>query len=305
MRAHGALVVATVVMAGGGVDPAHADSKPVTVAQDGTVTLELSETEPPGRTFCIAVRDANSQRGDERCSGWQHEGVATDPTASPDGVAYVGVAVPGSVASVEARVSGRLVGTAVTVAGAQYIVRYAGAARFALVRLAPKTPVPGLRVHALDAAGTLVAVLDAGGPRLVRGRRLLSGPRGRFTWSLREEVLSSLTPIVFDLAREDVTRCVVADVGRGIGVPIDPTGDCTTGSPLDELMMTTVRRQVSAQDRCAPDFRLMRGVVPAAVQRVSVLLADGRSRTAPTVLLGDGERRAWRLRSRAPMPCAA
>ncbi len=63
------------------------------------------------------------------------------------------------------RRAGSLIASVPTEAGAAYRGAGAGALRFALVRLPDATPLDGLRVHALDAAGALVAVLADGTPR--------------------------------------------------------------------------------------------------------------------------------------------
>ena len=301
MRPHGWLLVALVLGSTAGL-PAHAadEPKPVIVARDGTVALIASDREHDGgKQLCLEVRDPEWTFDSGGC-GDLLPGVVAPATPQVDGVAYVGVAVAPATTSVEVRRLGEVVGTAGTVAGEAYRGALAGSLRFALVRVARDTRLTGLRVHARDAAGTLLAVLDAGGGRPIERRRLLAGQVGRVRWSMHEQRSSVLDATVYDIARETVERCVsysIATTGPGgeeaQGFP--GTSDCARGTPRDDLFFETDFVQARVQDRCEPDFRLMHGTVPASTRRVTVLLGDGRRRSAPTAVLRDAARRAWAL----------
>ncbi len=160
---------------------------------------------------------------------------------------------------------------------------------FALVRLARGTPVDGLRVHARDGAGALLAVYAGPLAEVVTGRRrVLTGRRGRVSWVVSERRSSMLEPSVLDPARETVSRCVVVAV-RSPGM-YDGAIDCTSGAPRHRVLRDAVALQAGQEDRCRPDFRLLHGVVEGSVRRVTVLLGDGRRRTVGTVELQRGER---------------
>jgi hypothetical protein len=297
MRARGRLLAVTLVLCVAAGIPAHAaeEPEPAVVARDGTVELMASDVDGQ---LCLALRDTGSELASNGCDD-PLPGVATPAARRSDGTAYVGAAVPAAAVSADVRRIGRVVGRATTVAGEAYTGTAAGSVRFALLRLDPKVRESGLRVHATDAAGVLAAVVDSGGTRLIERRRLLSGTTGRVRWSLHEERESALASTVADLAREEVSRCVRIGVrvrerdgslGGGSG-----TAACTTGAPLDELVLDSDLLQALEEDRCAPDFRLMHGVVGRSVRRVTVLLGDGRRRVAATAALRDGRRRAWAL----------
>ena len=161
--------------------------------------------------------------------------------------------------------------------------------RFALVRLAPGTPADGLRAHARDGAGALLAAYAATDSELVFGRRrLLTGRRGPVSWVVSERRSSKLEPSVLDPAHETVSRCVVVAV-RSPGM-YDGATDCTSGAPRFRVRRDTAAVEAAREDRCGPDFRLLHGVVDATVQRVTVLLGDGRRRTARSVALREAER---------------
>ena len=297
MRAPGRLIVLALSLCVGTGAPAQAaeEPEPAVVARDGAVELVASDVDGQ---LCLALRDAGSELASSAC-GDAVPGVATPAGRRFDGAAYIGAALPASAVAADVRRIGRVVGRATTVAGEAYTGMAAGSVRFALLRLDPKVRESGLRVHATDAAGVLAAVVDSGGARLIERRRLLSGTAGRVRWSLHEERESSLASTVVDLAREEVSRCVSIGVrvrerdgslGGGSGEDV-----CTTGALLDELILDSDILQAREVDRCAPDFRLMHGVVPRSVRRVTVLLGDGRRRVAATAALRDGRRRAWAL----------
>jgi hypothetical protein len=297
MRARGWLVVVALALCAGGLTPAHAAAprQPTgtVVATDGTVELVATDS---ADQLCLEIRDSSSDMRGQGC-GEPEAGAATSATSPEHGVQFVGVAVPAAAASVEVRRLGKLVGGGITVAGEAYKGAAAGSVRFALARLAPKTPYDALRVHAKDAAGTLIAVVDVSGSIVLDRRRLLSGRAGLVRWSLVEQRTSSLAPTAIDPAHETLSRCVGVDIsvrsasgGSGGG-----TTTCTSGTPVDEIILDFDLFKARPQERCSPDFRLLHGLVAASVERVSVLMGDGRRRTPATVKLEDGTRRAWGL----------
>ena len=297
MRARGwplALGLALCVMGAVPIDGAD-EPPPAVVARDGGVELDAADRE---EHLCLAVRDPQAARFETSGCGDGRDGVATPPTSPAGGPAYVGVAAPAAATSVEVRRLGKVVGRAATVPGDAYNGAAAGAVRFALVRVAEGTRPSGLRVHAKDAAGALVAVLDSGGERIAERRRLLSGRAGRVRWSLHEQRTSALDPAAFDLAREGISRCVTREI-RATADRADEFGSgsvaCTRGLPTEELILDSDFTQAREADRCTPGFRLMHGIVGASVRRVTVVLGDGRRSRAPTAALRGGTRRAWAL----------
>ncbi len=271
--------------------PAHAADAPapVVVASDGRVELVVSDDDGE---LCLGVRPGVlSVTACEKAS----TGIVVTGENGP--VVHVGAAVPSSAASVEVRRTGRLVGTAATVPGEAYKGAAAGKVRFALARLAPGTPDDGLRVHAKDGAGRLVAVLTSlDGDLLLERRRLLRGRSGPVTWTLDDERTASLEPSVIDLAREDVRRCIELTLSSQ-GPLVGPSGQaiCAGSGPRDSLGFEVDSARASLLDRCSPDVRLVYGVVPASVRRVTVVLGDGRRRSAQTTALNGGLWRAYAL----------
>ncbi len=271
-----------------------ASDRGVVVATDGTVQLVATDD---ASQLCLELRDSSSDMRSQGC-GKPEAGAATSATSPAYRTQLVGVAVPAAAASVEVRRLGKLVGGGVTVAGEAYKGAAAGSVRFAIARLARDTPYDALRAHAKDAAGTLIAVVDVSGERILDRRRRLSGRAGQVTWSLVEHRQSALAPTAIDPAHETISRCVGVDVSvrrNGGGNSGGGTTMCTSGRPVEDLVLDLDLYKARAQDRCSPDFRLVHGLVAASVTRVTVLMGDGRRRTAPTARLRDGQRRVWGL----------
>ena len=192
--------------------------------------------------------------------------------------------MPAAATSIDVRRAGVLLASARTEAGAAYRGAGAGSLRFALVRLPDAAPTDSLRVHGLDAQGAPVAVLaDRDAALVTARRRLLSGRSAGVPWSLTTSQQSTLSPSVLDLGRETVSRCVrtnaqFADVSFS-------TESCASGSPQPALEVFEYEES-EVEERC-PGFRLLHGVV-AGPARVSVVLGNGRRRTARIVGVGDG-----------------
>jgi len=253
------------------------------VARDGSVVLTATDGE--GR-LCVGFADTRSVF--EACGG-KGGGVAVLGPANGSGdrirAQYVGAAVAAAARSVEVRHAGALLVSGPTVAGEAYRGKRAGGVRFALVRLPPGAPLHGLRVRALDAAGTAVEVLAPEESPLVTDRRvLLSGRSGRTRWAVRGERSSALASSVVDLDHEDVTRCARVTIGgeRGSESP----GSCTGDAPRDAFddFLAGGSGGADTTDRCRSRFRLVHGVADENVTGVSALLGDGRrvaARTAP------------------------
>ena len=195
--------------------PAHAADapKPVVIARDGGVELAAGDD---GGQLCLSVRSSGEEFPFTLCEDAASGIVVTGESPGP--VLHLGAAVPASAASVEIRRAGRSLGTAPTVAGEAYKGSSAGKVRFALVRLPSGTEADGLRVHAKDAAGALVAVSTSlDGDLLLERHRLLRGRSGGVSWALTDERTSSLEPSVIDLAREKLTRCVELTLSSASG----------------------------------------------------------------------------------------
>jgi len=277
----GLLAACLALLAGPGT-PAHAarEADPVEVAGSGADRLLAGDDD--GRV-CLSI-----PRLVKSCADTDG-GVVTVSELRPP---LVGVAVPAAAARIEVRRAGVLLASAPTVAGEAYRGVHAGALRFALVRLAVKPGIDGLRVRALDAAGGLVAVLaqDDLNSALVTGRLpLLSGRSAGARWSLVTQQESELSSSVLDLSHESISRCVVTRFRRADFT--GSTSSCAGGVSQDPLEL--VEDEFDVEVDC-PGFRLLHGVVAGSVARVSVMLADGRSRTVRTVPVGDG-RRAYAL----------
>lgn len=256
-----------------------APAKAPVVARDGAVTL--TATDEKGR-LCVSSADGGSFS--ESCAP-TGAGVATFGSDGSQGQ-YVGAAVTAAATSVEVRRAGVLLASGATVAGEEYRGKRAGSVRFALVRLPPRAKLDGLRVRALDAAGTAVEVLAPGESALITDRRvLLSGRSGRTRWAVRGERSSELASSVANLDHEAVSRCVrvTAAGGRGSG----SSSSCAGDAPLDaafEDLFSGGAEGAGTTDRCRPRFRLVHGVADANVTGVSALLGNGRriaARTAP------------------------
>jgi len=292
MRSRAAFVVACVLVGAGVAESARAARAPapVEVARVGKVLL-LAGDEDKQLCIAIAAADDDPDDLDTSCAG-ADQGVATVGDAYVADGRYVAAVVPAAAASIEVRRAGALVAAGPTLAGAAYKGVRAGSVRFALVALPRSARADGLRVRALDAAGSLVAVVapedDA---KLVMGRtRLLSGrASGGVRWSIAAELESNLTPSLLDVAHETLSRCVVTTVnGSGRGRV------CESGLPSQSVSLLDIARATGSETCGNPRFRLLHGVVDASVMAVRVLLGDGRSRSARTVPVGDG-RRAYAL----------
>ena len=287
------LAIGLVLCTGPTASARAASDRGVVVATEGTVQLVATDD---ASQLCLELRDSSSDMQSQGC-GKPEAGAATSATSPEYGTQFVGVAVPAAAASVEVRRLGKLVGGGVTVAGEAYTGAAAGSVRFAIARLARGTPYDALRAHAKDAAGALIAVVDVSGERILDRRRRLSGRAGQVTWSLVEHRQSALAPTAIDPAHETISHCVGVDVRvrRDGGNSGGGTTMCTSGRPVEELVLDLDVYKARAQDRCSPDFRLLHGLVAASVKRVTVLMGDGRRRTAPTARLRDGRRRVWGL----------
>lgn len=284
-------LVALLLLSAAVAMPAHAaaDTKPVAVASDGGVELLVSDDDdllclgikPPSRTPFTVCQEAKNFVG----------------TAESGSTTYLVAAVARSAASVEVRRAGRPVGSALTVAGEAYTGREAGKMRFVLVRLAPQTPDDGLRVHTSDGAGKLVEVLTSNTDELVLDRRrLFRGRSGRVAWTMVAQRSSVLEPSVVDLARETISRCVEVKLRAATSASLDfGQAICTDEGPRGSFAVTTDVVQVQVLERCDADFRLVYGMVANDVRRVTVVLGDGRRRSAPIVSLRDIPRRAYAI----------
>jgi len=222
----GLLLACLALLAGPGT-PAHAarEADPVEVAGSGADRL-LAEDDD-GRVCLSIPRLVTASCADT------DGGVVTVSELRPP---LVGVAVPAAAARIEVRRAGVLLVSAPTVAGEAYRGVRAGALRFALVRLAVKPGIDGLRVRALDAEGGLVAVLaqDNVNSALVTGRLpLLSGRSAGARWSLVTQQESELSSSVLDLSHESISRCVVTSFRRANFT--GSTSSCAGGVSQDPL----------------------------------------------------------------------
>ena len=282
------VIVVLVLCAAGAVPVIGAvETEPAVVAADGDVTVTANDSDDGD--LCVGIR-AGGDLDEAYCARDQEQvGLVVVGRRQLGGRRAVAVVVPAAAVSVELRRAGLVVGNGAVVAGEAYTGKAAGRLRFALVRLAPGTPADGLRAHARDGAGTLLAAYAPRDAELVTDRhRLLTGRRGPVSWVVAEQRRSKLEPSVLDPAHETVSRCVVVAV-RSPGM-YDGATDCTSGAPRFRVRRDTAAVEAAHEDRCGPDFRLLHGVVDATVQRVTVLFGDGRRRTARTVALAGGER---------------
>ena len=203
--------------------------------------------------------------------------------------------MPGAL-RVEVRRAGALLGAAATTDGAAYTGRSSGKVRFALVGIPASTRPEGLRVYGYDAAGALIAAVDGGfGSDLVLDRRsVLKVRNGRASWSIVSTRRSRLTPALFDLAHETVSRCVALELGEigagGKRASING-GGCVSDEPRNRLsLLPDSPAEFELANECGPEARLIHGVVDASVQRVTALLGDGTRRRARMAQLpGRGE----------------
>ena len=260
-----------------------APAKAPVVARDGAVTLTAKDEK--GR-LCVSFAHGGSFP--ESCGENGAGAVTLEPAfGSGDGsrTQYVGAAVTAAATSVEVRRAGALLASSPTVAGEKYRGKRAGSVRFALVHLPPRSKLDGLRVRAVDAAGTAVEVLAPGESALITDRRvLLTGRSGGTRWAVRGERSSELASSVANLDHEAVSRCVRVTAAGGRGS--ESSGSCAGDAPLDafEDLFSGGAGGAGTTDRCRPRFRLVHGVADANVTGVSALLGNGRriaARTAP------------------------
>ena len=161
-------------------EAARASAGPVEVARaDNAVLLAGDEV----KRLCIGLNVH-----DTACAE-PYEGAVTTGGLTTGDRAYVGAAVPAAAARVEVRRAGVLLASAPTVAGEAYKGVRAGSVRFALVRLPKGTRMDGLRVRAVDAAGSLISVTapDDEAELLLGRTRLLKGHARDVTWSVTAE----------------------------------------------------------------------------------------------------------------------
>lgn len=256
-----------------------AETRPVVVARDGSLLLAAREDEDGELCLAFDVRGD----GDDEC-GDPATGVALVASGGSAGTA-LGAAVPASATRIEVRRGGRLLAAGATEAGAVYRGVGAGEVRFAVVHLPDEAPEDGLRVRALDGAGTLVAVVTSAdrGALTTRRATLLSGRSGATTWALRTSTVTRATPSIVDPARESVQECLSVEV-RGLG-GVDP--DCRPPSDEDVLLGSILGSRPGApalEDLCKERFRLLHGAAPVGTRAVRAELGDGRlvpARLAP------------------------
>ena len=260
------------------------------VVADGGVTLTAYDDDDD--TLCLGLDEFG---GGTTCSG-PEAGLVIVAEAANGRSHYVGAAVDAAAARVELRRAGKLLGGGPTIGGAAYAGRFAGTLRFALIRIPASPELDGLRIHAFDAAGTLIAVASASRDeeRVFDRRRVLSGRSGNVRWLLSSHRSSRLTPAVFDLAHETVSRCVDLRITRGRGS--GGSSSCVSAVPRDSLaFFEGSPSEASSADECRPDFRLVNGVVASSVRRVTVLLGDGSRRAARTAPLSGRPQIAYAL----------
>jgi hypothetical protein len=253
-------------------------AQPVEVARAGKATLRASEE---GKQLCISLDSL------ERACAEAYGGAVTTGGLGATDPPYVGAVVPAAAARIEVRRAGVLLAAGPTVAGEAYKGVRAGSVRFALVRLPKAARTDGLRVRALDAAGSLISVMalsDDAGELLLGRTRLLKGRSRDVTWSVTAERRSTLTPSLLDVAHETLSDCVVVTLNG-----LDHGRACESGLPNDSLAGIDLARAADA-GTCSPPFRLLHGVVDGSVMAVTVVLGDGRQRTVRTVPVGDGRR---------------
>jgi hypothetical protein len=259
---------------------------PVVVARDGAATLTVEDVEGG---LCL------STAGNTTC-GDSADGVVVVGSDSQRG--YVGVAIMSAALRVEVRRAGALLGAAPTTDGAAYAGRSSGKVRFALVGVPASTRPRGLRVYGYDAAGALIAAV-AGSELVFDRRRVLKGRSGRARWSILSHRESRLTPALFDLAHETVSRCVEVELTKsGVGGKRVSTdgGGCVSDPPRDNLsLLPGFGGELELADECNPAVRLLHGVVDASVQRVTALRGDGTRRRARIAQLPGGDERVYAL----------
>jgi hypothetical protein len=293
MRTRRWTIGAVLVMCAAGILPAPAgaattSTSPVVVATDGPVKLQANDED--GR-LCLSI-DSGNGSGTE-CDDSENGTVIVAGTDR--GTRLVGAAVPAAATTIEVRRAGQLLSAGATVASAAYTGKRADTLRFALVRLPAGAPEDGLRVRAIAANGALVAVLSYSGARdlVLDRRRLLSGKSGATSWSISSRQASTLEPSLLDLGHETLSRCV--EVSIYSSRERSSSEACVGEVPHDESLLGVGGLKVSAEDRCAPDFRLLHGVVGAATRHVVVLLGDGTRRTARVSPIGDGKNVAYAI----------
>jgi hypothetical protein len=252
-------------------------AEPVRVASAGKAALFAGDEH---KQLCISLDVL-----DTACAE-PDEGVVTPGGLGASDPPYLGAAVPAAAVRIEVRRAGVLLAGGPTVAGEAYRGVRAGAVRFALVRLPKAARTDGLRVRALDGAGSLISVIasDDEGELLLGRTRLLKGRSRSVTWSVTAEQLSTLTPSLLDVAHETQSRCVVVTLDG-----TERSRACESGLPNESLAGIDLAR-AAGTDTCNPPFRLLHGVVEGSVRAVDVVLGDGRRRTAHTVPVGDGRR---------------
>jgi hypothetical protein len=279
MRSWAACVVVAIVVCSAILAQAARAAEPVEVARAGKAALLAGDEH---KQLCISI---SFDIVDAECAE-AYEGVVTTDDLDAIHRPYLGAAVPAAAARIEVRRAGVLLAGGPTVAGEAYKGVRARSVRFALVRLPKAARTDGLRVRALDAAGSLISVTapDDEGELLLGRTRLLKGRSRGVTWSVTAKQLSTLTPSLLDVAHETLSRCVVVTLNG-----VDRGRACESGLPNESLAGIDLARAAGAET-CAPPLRLLHGVVDGSVTTVDVVLGDGRRRTAHTVPVGDGRR---------------
>ncbi len=284
------LVGALLALLTAGAAPAYADrpARPAVVT-DGPAKLLAFDSDDDDESVCVGIDvDGGSS---ETCD--TAEVGAAIAGATVRGTTFVGAAVPAAATTVEVRRAGQLLSAGATVAGEAYTGKRAGMLRFALVRLPAGARRDGLRVRALAANGALLAVLSVSSDReLVSDRRsVLSGRSGAVRWSIASQWSSVLESSLLDLGHETLSRCVVVKIRAGRD---SSTSESCVGALPREQSLFDGGGQASANDRCAPDFRLLFGVA-AAPLRATAVLGDGTTRVARVKPIGDGRNVVYAL----------
>lgn len=267
-------------------------SQPPVVASVETTTLTAEDGDG---ALCLSIADSASA-----CSDPAH-GIVVVGNDLDSQKTYVGVAITTAAAQVEVRRAGALLAAAATVDGSAYTGRSAGTLRFALVEVPKSTRMAGLRVYGYDAGGALAAAVAGGfdNALVFDRRRVMAGRAGRARWSIVSNRSSVLTPALFDLAHETVSRCVeteIAGTGGG-GASFGATGDnCVSDAPRDRLsLLPGFGAELQVDDECNPGLRLVHGVVDASVAQVTALLGDGTRRRARIAQLPGRAERVYAL----------
>jgi hypothetical protein len=279
MRARASVAGVLLALLAGSGTAAAATPPLVVVASDGATQMLAGDELG---NLCVGVR---TQRDTSRSCERDALGVV-DLGGAEAGVRYVAAGVAASAAIVEVRRAGQLLVSGPTVAGEAYKGKRAGKVRFALLRLPDNAREDGLRVRVLDAAGSLVAVLATNAVKelVVARGRLLAGRSGGVEWSIEANQVSELEPTVVDLGHERVSECALTRVRYGAKTA--RSSPCSGPAPFDSLEIFSSGLIAKTDELCAPEFRLLHGVVAAT--GVSVLLGDGRTRSARTAAFGDG-----------------